>query len=220
MNTSISDKTFLLTTFRTISAMPREADRLDAIRALLNHTDAGEGGYYDYLAGDAPHLDPGEGADKDPAYYFTPLVAGPSAKSVDPMARLSWSSFAMSFFDATSVSLDYNGLDPRKTYEAVVVFNANAEPAARSRLSASGDGPTSGNPNQMRLFVDGGHVVWPDPPLNYSYAPTPMQKTRINIPRAATQDGRLKLTCDQPPGIPGNGRTCEIVEVWLRVVAQ
>ena len=71
---------------------------LDAIRALLNHTDAGEGGYYDYLPGDAPHLNPGEGADKDPAYYFTPLVAGPSAKSVDPTARLSWSSFAMSFF--------------------------------------------------------------------------------------------------------------------------
>ena len=46
--------------------MPREADRLDAILALLNHTDAGEGGYYDYLAGDAPHLNPGEGADKDP----------------------------------------------------------------------------------------------------------------------------------------------------------
>ena len=107
-----------------------------------------------------------------------------------------------------------------KPYEAVVVFNANAEPAARSRLSASGDGPTSGNPNQMRLFVDGGHVVWPDPPLNYSYAPTPMQKTRIKIPHAATQDGTLKLTCDQPPGIPGNGRTCEIVEVWLKVVAQ
>ena len=142
-----------------------------------------------------------------------------SSPSLSSSQRLSWSSFAMSFFDATSVSLDY-AVDPHKTYEAVVVFNANAEPAARSRLSASGDGPTSGNPNQMRLFVDGGHVVWPDPPLNYSYAPTPMQKTRIKIPRAATQDGMLKLTCDQPPGIPGNGRTCEIVEVWLRVVAQ
>ena len=50
---------------------------------------------------------------------------------MDPAARLAWSSFAMSFFDAAAVSLDYTGLDPAATYEAVVVFNANAEPAAR-----------------------------------------------------------------------------------------
>jgi hypothetical protein len=69
----------------------------------------------------------------------------------------------------------------------------------------------------MRLFVDGNVTVWPPPPLAYSLAPVPMAKTRIKIPREATADGKLTLSCDQPYGLRGNGRTCEIVEVWLVV---
>ena len=44
-----------------------------------------------------------------------------------------------------------------------------------------------------------------------------MQRTRIAIPHDATQDGRLSLSCSQPPGLSGNGRTCEISEVLLVV---
>lgn len=58
----------------------------------------------------------------------------------------------MSYFDARAVQLQYTGLDPKKVYSAIVVFNANAEPA----LSSDADGRTrntGANPNQMRLVV-------------------------------------------------------------------
>jgi len=135
-------------------------------------------------------------------------VVGPTAGSVDWSSRLEWSSFAMSFFDARAVVLEYKALDPKVQWTAVVVFNANAEPALNAREAG-------GNPNQMRLVVEGNITVWPPPPLEYSLAPAPMRKTRIPIPRAATADGELRLACEQPPGVPGNGRTCEIVEVRL-----
>lgn len=54
-------------------------------------------------------------------------------------------------------------------------------------------------------------------PLEYAPAPVPMQRTRIAIPHDATQDGRLSLSCSQPPGLSGNGRTCEISEVLLTI---
>eukprot|EP01043_Picozoa_sp_COSAG02_P004022 COSAG02_NODE_102_length_36716_cov_233.851025_2_plen_137_part_00 len=88
-------------------------------------------------------------------------VQGPSAKSVDFSVRLSWSSFAMSFFDATTVSLQYNDLEKEATYAAHVVFNSNNEPLSSERSSAD-DGRTTrarSNQNLMRLVADN-MTVW------------------------------------------------------------
>ena len=49
----------------------------------------------------------------------------------------------------------------------------------------------------MRLVVEGNITVWPPAPLEYSFAPTPMAKTRIAIPYTATKDGQLTLSCEQ-----------------------
>jgi len=132
----------------------QEADKIAAIAALLNHTDPGPGGYYDYLgsidAAESPRLKPGEGYATDPSFYYTPSVVGPTAGSVDRTSRLSWSSFAMSFFDAKVVVLEYQGLDPKKTYSAIVVFNANAEPAGADTTGSFAR--TNGSVHKQSVF--------------------------------------------------------------------
>lgn len=86
---------------------------------------------------------------------------GPSAKSADFNARLSWSSFAMSFFDATTVSLQYTSLQRDVTYAAYVVFNANGEPLASAHAADAGSHTrVRSNQNLMRLVVDGNATVW------------------------------------------------------------
>ena len=45
----------------------------------------------------------------DPSYFFSPLIVGPTAGSVDPDARLSWSSYAEAFYDSSAVTLRYSG---------------------------------------------------------------------------------------------------------------
>ena len=89
------------------------------------------------------------------------FAQGPSAKSADFNAQLSWSSFAMSFFDATTVSLQYTGLRRDATYAAHVVFNANDEPLASAHAAAAGSHARArSNQNLMRLVVDGNTTVW------------------------------------------------------------
>jgi len=224
MDTPLSEAPFLLERLREIAQISgpgAEADRLSAIEALVNHTDPGPGGFYDKLGAEpglAPHLSPGEGYLSDPSFYHTPLSGGPTYRCLDSKHRLSWQSYAMSQFDASSVSLVYDGLDATKTYEAHVVF------------STSADVNMNGYPNRMRLVAGGVHVWPPSPwapspcvdtsansPCQYSVPPTPMVKTRVPIPRSVTANGSLTLTCSQPPGVGGGGRTCQIAEVWLVV---
>jgi len=221
IDTPLSDAAFLHTKLAAIEAIASEAGRLAAIAQLVHHEDAGPGGFYDNLGATdvslAPHLDPGQGATSDPEFYFTPLRVGPTAHALDPSSRRAWSQYAMSFFDSSAIRLTYAGLEATRVYEAHVVFNAMPEPAEATRAAS-----LRGNGDQMRLVAassEGGPsvVVWPPPPLNYSFAPWPMTKTIIPIPHSVTRGGRLSLSCNQPPGVPGNGRTCQISEVWLVV---
>lgn len=215
MDTPLSEAAFLLGRLHEISQISgptSEAARLSAIEALVNHTDPGPGGFYDKLGGAepglAPHLLPGPGHLKDPSFFFTPLSAAPTYRCLDSKHRLSWQTYVMSQYDASSVQLAYSGLDAKKTYEAHVVF------------STSADTNMNGTPNSMQLVATGGVVVWPPAPWSSEYwaAPTPMVKTRVKIPASLTANGSLTLSCRQPFGVGGGGRTCMIAEVWLVVV--
>jgi hypothetical protein len=107
IDTPLSDAAFLLAAFASIAVEPTEAIRVAALDKLVRWTDPGPGGFYDNLGGGssnpAPRLDPGQRGETDPAYYYTPLSAGPTHH--DASVRLSWATFAMSFFDATAVRL-------------------------------------------------------------------------------------------------------------------
>ena len=71
----------------------------------------------------------------------------------------------------------------------------------------------------MRLVANGNVTVWPPAPQQYAPPPFPMAVTAVPIPRGETGSGRLTLACSRPPGLGGNGRTCEIAEVWLVVAS-
>ena len=45
--------------------------------------------------------------------------------------------------------------------------------------------------------------------------PEPIQAVEFEVPAAATVDGVLDLTWTQEPGRGGNGRGCQVAEVWL-----
>jgi hypothetical protein len=68
----------------------------------------------------------------------------------------------------------------------------------------------------MRLQIDN-VTVWPSPPSEFALPPVPMHKTCVAVPRTATADGDLTLMCGQPEDVAGNGRTCQIAELWLVV---
>ena len=82
----------------------------------------------------------------------------------------------------------------------------------------------------MQLVANGKVVVWPpadddeydddddddgDGSNRFAPAPYPMTVTPIPIPQSETVGGELALACGQPLGVAGNGRTCQIAEVWL-----
>jgi len=47
------------------------------------------------------------------------------------------------------------------------------------------------------------HKPWPPRPLEF------------NIPPEATAGGELSLIWNREPGLGGNGRGCQVAEVWL-----
>jgi hypothetical protein len=235
-----------------------EAERQAAIRATFTHWgDPGPGGFYDDLGGDAcnfnvanryaggygygnssaaasaaPRLVKGQGAEEDPGFYFTPLLAGPTSGGgafLGAAGRMSWNCYAMAFFDSTdALTLSYDGvLDSDRTYQAKVVFNVQDEPGNRRGGGGSGDGKGEGsgsgsgqqNYSLMRLTANNRTTVWPpageENVDGYAYPPLPMQVTVVDIPKSETESGSLRLSCSQYPGLEGNGRTCQISEVWL-----
>lgn len=106
---------------------------------------------------------------------------------------VAWRSNAMTFYDAP-LHMRYEGLDPNTRYRVRVVY--------------SGDSPKA----QMRLMAEGLEV---HPFLD---KPDPVVPLAFEVPRAATADGKLTLSWNQTPGRGGNGRGCQVAEVWLEPI--
>jgi hypothetical protein len=49
----------------------------------------------------------------------------------------------------------------------------------------------------------------------YIPRPLPVAPVEFTIPAEATADSTLKLSWTREPGLGGNGRGCEVAEVWL-----
>jgi hypothetical protein len=45
--------------------------------------------------------------------------------------------------------------------------------------------------------------------------PSPIQPLEFDLPTEATANGELTLTWTREPGLGGNGRGCQVAEVWL-----
>ncbi len=196
----LNNRPWLKHRFRQIRAMKTDADRLAAIREIVRWTDPGPGGYYDDLGNPArqPHLVRGAGFDADPgsfrsarANFEEDLVLDSPDEDPGAARRVSWCDHMESMFDAPLI-LKYEGLEPGRRYRVRVLYG--------------GDNPK----RKIRLVANDGIQIHPLRLRPFPYAPI-----EFEIPEAATRGGRLTLQWTGEPGQGGNGRFCQVSEVWL-----
>ena len=104
---------------------------------------------------------------------------------------LAWKRWAESLFDAP-LELRYPNLDPNAQYKVRVVY--------------SGDSPEK----KIRLVAAENTEVHP-----FIAKPLPIRPLEFDIPMDATRKGDLTLKWFRQPGLGGNGRGCQVAEVWL-----
>jgi hypothetical protein len=183
----VNNRVWLKQRFAAVRTLPTEPERLAALTAIVRRTDRGLGGFYD-APGDPRqrvHLVPGPGLERDPMLRLTRI-----GFHQRPDWPLFWYRFAESLYDAP-LRMRYADLDPEASYRVRVVY--------------SGDRFDT----RVRLAADGLEVH----PLLLK--PDPVRPVEFDVPRAATADGTLELVWSQEPGRGGNGRGCQVAEVWL-----
>jgi hypothetical protein len=186
----ITNAAWLQMRFAQIRAMDKETDRAATIDQIVNWTDPGPGGFYDDLGDPSsrPHLDPGVGFEKDPAFAHTPRTDFSSGNRT-PL-RIAWKRHSDALY-GNSLKLNYPGLDPSARYK--VRFVQPGEAASRS----------------TRLVANG---KWEIHPMQRGVANSPVE---FDIPAEATQGGKLTLEWLANPEEAGNGRFVQVCEVWL-----
>jgi hypothetical protein len=102
-----------------------------------------------------------------------------------PSMRKSWWDQAMGHYDLP-VRFRYTGLDPHSQYAVRVVYGA---------------GPL--------------HLMANDKVEIHSFLTKPYERLEFPIPASATASGSLELKFEGQPGRGGNGRGCQIAELWL-----
>jgi hypothetical protein len=185
----LNDAAWLKQRFVGVRRLEKEPERLQAIDRIAGWTDPGPGGFYDDLGSlnNHPHLLRGPGFEKDPDFRQSALVGFASF----PGWRMSWCRHAGALWDAP-VRMHYAELDPTVQYKLQVVY--------------SGDSFIT----TIRLMANDSIEVHP-----YIKKARPVRPVEFDIPREATQRGELNLAWYPEPGRGGNGRGCQVSEVWL-----
>jgi hypothetical protein len=172
-----------------IRKMANESDRRAAIDEILDWTNPGPGGFYDDLGDPAaqPHLVRGADYASDPAFLNSPHVAFGGVG----VYRKSFWTHAASLNDEP-LRMRYADLDPTAQYKIRVVYGGDS-PRQKIRLVANGA-------VEIHAFIA---------------KPVPYRPIEFDIPREATRSGVLNLAWTREPGQGGNGRGCQVSEVWL-----
>jgi hypothetical protein len=194
----LNDRFWLRERFAQIRKRPTEAERLKAIEEILEWTNPGPGGFYDDPGNIArqPHLVGGLEYAKDPAFLASPHAGFEEGVEVDEpdekpegALRYSWLNHAESMNDAP-LTMRYSGLDPNARYKIRVLYG--------------GDSPK----RKIRLVTGEGTEIHP-----LMRKPWPIRPVEFELPPNAR--GELILNWFREPGLGGNGRGCQISEVWL-----
>ena len=186
----ITDAPWLLMRFAQIRGMEKETDRAAAVEEILNWANPGPGGFYDDLGdpSNRPHLDPGVGFEKDPAFAHTPRTDISSGGRTPK--RIAWHRHIDALY-GNSLKLNYSGLDPAARYKVRYVQ------------------PVEGSGRATRLVANG---KWEIHGMQKGEAEKAVE---FDIPAEATAGGKLNLEWQANPEEAGNGRFVQVCEVWL-----
>lgn len=196
----LNNRPWLEERFAQIRKLKSEPERLKALDEIVHWTDPGPGGFYDDLGnvGAQPHLLPGKGFANDPDCFETPRVNFADGRLLDEttgnvatVRRVSWKDHAEALYDSP-LEMFYPDLDKSARY--------------RLRVLYAGDNAN----RKIRLEANSSIEIHP-----LLKKPLPFQPLEFSLPAAATQSGQLKLTWRAEPGLGGNGRACQVSEVWL-----
>ncbi|MDH7502136.1 MAG: hypothetical protein QHJ82_05390 [Verrucomicrobiota bacterium] len=186
--------------FAAIRRLTAETDRLKAIAEIINWDNPGPGGFYDDLGnvGRQPHLVQVPGFEEDPSRmesvrvdFEEDLVLDSPDEGAGVPRRVSWIDHAESLYD-TPLRMRYTGLDPAAHYRVRVVY--------------AGDNFK----RKIRLIANGSIEIHP-----YIERPVPVRPMEFPVPPEAVRDGELVLSWFGETGLGGNGRNCQVSEVWL-----
>ncbi len=193
LETPIADVAWLRAQLLAIRKLSSASHRIAAVRTLLTRTDPGPAGFYDELGNPSnrPHLILGPGAVQDPEFRRSALTAFDYPDTLGDTAPAAWKHWAESLYDAP-LQMHYDGLDPNAPYKIRVVYPAGAR-RMRIRLVA----------NQQQEVHPLLERPWPPHPLEF------------DLPPETTNTGQLSLAWTREPGLGGNGRGCQVAEVWI-----
>jgi hypothetical protein len=182
----LNNRVWLKERFAELRRLPAEADRLQGIAEIVHWTDPGPGGFYD---------EPGNPTRREhlltgPGFEHDPgcyesVRIGFSGRA----GRLAWARHAETLYD-TPLQMRYTGLDPHAAYKIRIVYG--------------------GDERKVRLMAGPNIEVHP-----FLAKPAVTKPLEFDIPPAATASGELTLSWTREPGLGGNGRGCQISEIWL-----
>ena len=186
----LNDRHWLKGEFARIRLQGKEDERLKSLNALVNRTDPGPGSYYDDL-GDPnrqPHLVPN----------VVPFAENPDFRksvftSFDYRAdrpREWWTNVLCLY--GGSLKMHYKGLDSKAHYRLKFVYSSEPLRKVKIKLEAEGE-----------MIHD------------WMVKPDEMTPLEFDIPQAVTADGLLDIQWTREVGLGGNGRGCQVAEVWL-----
>jgi hypothetical protein len=189
LDVPLNDKLWLKERFAVLRDLSVEEERLAGIRALVDWTNPGPGGFYDDLGKlhSQPHLVVGPGFERDPAFLESSHAG---FAGFGPM-RASWKDHAEAMLEAP-LRMHYDGLDSAAQYKIRVVYG--------------GDAPRK----KIRLMANDKIEIHPFIAKKVPYGPV-----EFDVPRDATAGGELNLSWYREPDLGDNGRGCQVSEIWL-----
>ncbi len=196
----LNNRLWLKEQFRRIRSVSFEPQRLSALQQVIAWENPGPGGFYDDLGNSArqAHLVRGPGLDQDPGCFRSPrsgfeedLVLDDDDPPPQGNRRVSWLDHAETLYDAP-LRLRYTGLEKDATYLV--------------RVTYAGDNP------KRQISLTANDVIQIHPLLS---KPMPFRPLEFKLPHSATESGTLTLSWTGEPGLGGNGRGCQVSEVWL-----
>lgn len=193
---------YLLSQFAIISKLKTEQARLQAIEAIVNWRHHGESAhFYDDLGNvlEQPHLVPGPGPVQDPSYYYSALSSfQEGVLSTLPPYPKTWYDWAETFYD-TPLELFYPRINGLLSYDLRVVY------------------PIGVPHVPMRLVAQYGSRSNPFLVHDWLLRPNPIVVLNFTLPSSASAEDSLRLTWTANLTVldGGNGRGCQVAEVWL-----